>query len=63
MEWMADRYPELIDVWVWDERDHALADATRIAHPNIVVTDTIMSDRERAQQFAEWILGVSGDGD
>ena len=63
MQWMADRYPDLIDVWVWDERDHALADATRIAHPNIVVTDTIMSDRERAQQFAEWILGVSGDGD
>lgn len=63
MQWMADRYPDLIDLWVWDERDHALADTTRMTHPNIVVTDTVMSDPERARQFAEWILRASRDGD
>ena len=63
MQWMADRYPDLIDVWVWDERDHELADTTRATHRNIVVTDTVMSDPERAQQFAEQILRVSRNGD
>jgi len=63
MQWMSDRYPGLIDVWVWDERDHELADTMRVTHPNIVVTDTVMSDPERARQFAERILRVSRDGD
>jgi LPPG:FO 2-phospho-L-lactate transferase len=61
-QWMADRYPGLIDVWVWDEQDHELADATRAMHANIVVTDTVMSDPERARQFAERILRVSRNG-
>jgi hypothetical protein len=47
---------------VWDEQDHELADATRAMHANIVVTDTVMSDPERARQFAERILRVSRNG-
>ena len=63
MQWMADRYPDLIDVWVWDERDHELADTTRVTHPNIVVTDTVMSDPSVLSNLLSGSLRVSRDGD
>ena len=60
--WMNEHYPGLIDVWVWDETDQAMADEPLSEGMDIRITSTVMSDSERAGAFGDWLLGVcSGD--
>ena len=60
MQWMADRYPDLIDVWVWDERDHELAVTTRATHRNILVTDTVMLERDPVNHPVYQVRSTAG---
>lgn len=56
--WMDERYPGLIDVWVWDEADQAVADELLSEGMDIRITSTVMSDSRRAGAFGDWLLGV-----
>ena len=56
--WMNEQYPGLVDVWVWDEADQALAGDLRSEGMDIRTTQTVMSDLLRAGAFGEWLLGV-----
>lgn len=58
--WMNSQYPGLVDVWVWDETDHAAAGALRAEGMDIRTTSTVMSDSGRAAAFGDWLLGVCG---
>jgi LPPG:FO 2-phospho-L-lactate transferase len=55
---MNQQYPGLIDVWVWDETDQAVADELRSEGMDIRITSTVMSDSKRAGAFGDWLLGV-----
>ena len=55
---MNEQYPGLIDVWVWDETDRAVADELRSEGMDIRITSTVMSDSKRAGAFGDWLLGV-----
>ena len=56
--WMNEQYPELVDVWVWDETDQAAAGDLLAEGMDIRTTSTVMSDPGRARAFGDWILGV-----
>jgi LPPG:FO 2-phospho-L-lactate transferase len=56
--WMNEQYPGLVDVWVWDETDQALASDLRSEGVDIRTTQTVMSDPLRAGAFVDWLLGV-----
>ena len=56
--WMNEQYPGLVDVWVWDETDQAVADDLRSESMDIRTTQTVMSDPLRAGAFGDWLLGV-----
>jgi LPPG:FO 2-phospho-L-lactate transferase len=56
--WMNEQYPGLVDVWVWDETDQALAGDLRSEGVDIRTTQTVMSDPLRAGAFVDWLLGV-----
>ena len=56
--WMNEQYPGLVDVWVWDETDQALAGDLRSEGMDIRTTQTVMSDPLRAGAFGDWLLGV-----
>ena len=55
---MNQQYPGLIDVWVWDETDQAVAADLRSEGMNIRITSTVMSDSKRAGALGEWLLGA-----
>ena len=59
---MNEQYPGLIDVWVWDETDQAVADELRSEGMDIRITSTVMSDSKRAGAFGDWLLGVCDSG-
>jgi len=56
--WMNKQYPGLVDVWVWDETDQAVAEDLRAEGVDIRTTQTVMSDPSRARAFGDWLLGV-----
>ena len=56
--WMNKQYPGLVDVWVWDETDQAVAEDLRAEGMDIRTTQTVMSDPSRARAFGDWLLGV-----
>ena len=56
--WMSKQYPGLVDVWVWDETDQAVAEDLRAEGVDIRTTQTVMSDPSRARAFGDWLLGV-----
>jgi len=58
--WMNEQYRGLVDVWVWDETDQAVASELRAKGMDIRTTSTVMSDPERAAAFGDWLLGVCG---
>ena len=55
---MNQQYPGLIDVWVWDETDQAVAGELRSEGMDIRTAQTVMSDPSRARAFGDWLLGV-----
>ena len=57
--WMNEQYPELVDVWVWDDTDQAAAGDLRAEGMDVRTTSTVMSDPERAAAFGDWLLRVS----
>ena len=56
--WMNEQYPELVDVWVWDDTDQAAAGDLRAEGMDVRTTSTVMSDSERAAAFGDWLLRV-----
>ena len=56
--WMNEQYPELVDVWVWDDTDQAAAGDLRAGGMDVRTTSTVMSDPERAAAFGDWLLRV-----
>jgi len=56
--WMNEQYPELVDVWVWDDTDQAAAGDLRAEGIDVRTTSTVMSDPERAAAFGDWLLRV-----
>ena len=56
--WMSEQYPELVDVWVWDDTDQAAAGDLRAEGMDVRTTSTVMSDSERAAAFGDWLLRV-----
>ena len=56
--WMNEQYPELVDVWVWDDTDQAAAGVLRAEGMDVRTTSTVMSDPERAAAFGDWLLRV-----
>lgn len=54
--WMSERYPDLVDTWVWDEADEGLASSDALKSFNIRTTSTVMSDPAIARQFGAWLL-------
>ena len=56
--WMKEQYPELVDVWVWDDTDQAAAGDLRAEGMDVRTTSTVMSDPERAAAFGDWLLRV-----
>ena len=54
--WMNERYPELVDIWVWDEADEGLANSDALESLDIRTTSTVMSDPAIAHQFGVWLL-------
>ena len=56
--WMNEQYPELVDVWVWDDTDQAAAGDLRAEGIDVRTTSTVMSDSERAAAFGDWLLRV-----
>lgn len=61
VEWMCQRYPDLVDTWVCDEADRALFAEGAVADLDVRLTQTVMSTPQRAQAFAQWLLEVAGD--
>jgi len=57
---VAAHYREWIDAIVIDERDHELADDIRELGVAVSVTDTIMTDRERATALARELIALAG---
>lgn len=53
---VARHYADLVDGWVIDERDAALADEIVALGKRVVVTGTLMSDRERSLALARAAL-------
>ena len=53
---MNERYPELVDIWVWDEADEGLANSDALESLDIRTTSTVMSDPAIAHQFGVWLL-------
>ena len=56
--WMNEQYPELVDVWVWDDTDQAAAGDLRAEGMDVRTTSTVMSDPKRAAAFGDWLLRV-----
>ena len=56
--WMNEQYPELVDVWVWDDTDQAAAGDLRAKGMDVRTTWTVMSDPVRAAAFGDWLLRV-----
>ena len=56
MEYLEERYPKLIDVWVWDDLDREIAEHYPNASRDIRMTDTVMRNRRGAQRFAAWLI-------
>ena len=54
--WMNERYPDLVDTWVWDEADEGLASSDALKSFDIRTTSTVMSDPAIARQFGAWLL-------
>lgn len=54
--WMSERYPDLVDTWVWDEADEGLASSDALKSLDIRTTSTVMSDPAIARQFGAWLL-------
>ncbi len=54
--WMNERYPALVDTWVWDEIDEGLANSDALKSLDIRTTSTVMSDPAIARQFGAWLL-------
>ena len=54
--WMNERYPDLVDTWVWDEADEGLANSDALKSFDIRTTSTVMSDPAIARQFGAWLL-------
>ena len=54
--WMNERYPDLVDIWVWDEADEGLANSDALKSFDIRTTSTVMSDPVIARQFGAWLL-------
>jgi LPPG:FO 2-phospho-L-lactate transferase len=54
--WMSERYPDLVDTWVWDEADEGLASSGALNSFDIRTTPTVMSDPAIARQFGAWLL-------
>lgn len=54
--WMSERYPDLVDTWVWDEADEGLASSDALKSFDIRTTSTVMSDPAIARQFGAWLL-------
>ena len=52
-----ERYPGLVDVWVWDETDQPAAGDLRAEGMDIRTTSTVMSD-PRALAFGDWLLRI-----
>ena len=61
VEWMCQRYPDLVDTWVCDEADRALFAEGAVADLDVRLTQTVMSTPQRSQAFAQWLLEVTGD--
>ena len=55
---MSERYPGLVDVWVWDETDQPAAGDLRAEGMDIRTTSTVMSDPARAAAFGDWLLRI-----
>ncbi|RZO78762.1 MAG: 2-phospho-L-lactate transferase [Halieaceae bacterium] len=54
--WMSERYPDLVDTWVWDEADEGLASSGALNSFDIRTTSTVMPDPAIARQFGAWLL-------
>jgi LPPG:FO 2-phospho-L-lactate transferase len=54
--WMNERYPGLVDIWVWDEADEGQANSDALKSLDIRTTLTVMSDPAVARQFGAWLI-------
>ena len=55
-QWMNERYPGLVDIWVWDEVDEGRTNADALRSFDIRTTSTVMSDPAVAREFGTWLL-------
>jgi LPPG:FO 2-phospho-L-lactate transferase len=56
MQWVEQRYPGLVDTWVWDEQDRQAAPAATTPPVRLLTTNTVMSEASSAVLFADWLL-------
>lgn len=61
--WIDDRYPGLVDAWVWDASDQNLLETSSGEGRDIRVTSTLMSTPEQADRFGAWLLEACCDAD
>ncbi len=54
--WMNERYPDLVDTWVWDETDEGADELGRLEVLDIRTTSTVMSDPALLVNLATWLL-------
>ncbi|MEK9989397.1 MAG: 2-phospho-L-lactate transferase CofD family protein [Halieaceae bacterium] len=55
-QWIDQRYPGLIDTWVWDKEDQAALSETEASAGRVRFTNTVMSQPKPASAFADWLI-------
>lgn len=56
MHWFDQRYPGLVDIWVWDEQDRGALSTSPTPQPPVLLTNTLMAEPLVARAFAEWLM-------
>jgi hypothetical protein len=55
-QWIDQRYPGLVDTWVWDKEDQAALSETEASAGRVRFTNTVMSQPKPASAFADWLI-------
>jgi len=55
-QWFDQRYPGLVDTWVWDKEDQAALSEAEASACRVRFAQTIMADPKPAGAFADWLI-------
>ena len=55
-QWIDQRYPGLVDTWVWDKEDQSALSEAEASAGRVRFTNTVMSQPEPAAAFANWLI-------